>query len=160
MTAAIRVRMATAALMAGLSAAALSGCTSPRNTLGTNSSPCFKALAVASGAVEHRGKLLGIRLLRAGQLTKRRRLEALLAARAPHQKRLCVAAYQDSYRVDKVQRFYGTAPASGIGKVAIAVVSFPQNRLIGTLLLQRVPLPFRHVVLRAPAESRGRAGET
>jgi hypothetical protein len=146
--------VATVGLLAALLAGGLSGCTSPRNTLGTNSSPCFKALAVASGAVEHRGKLVGIRLLRRDQLPKRHRLQALLSSRAPDQKQLCVAAFEGRYRLGQVRRVYGTAPDSGIGKVAIVVVSFPQNKLVGTLLLLRVPLPVRHEVLRAPPKDR------
>lgn len=151
----MRVRVATIGLLAGLLASGISGCTSARDTLGTNSSPCFKALAVASGAVEHRGKLLGIRLLRATQVSGHPRLDALVASRAPHQKELCVAAFEDSYRPDQVKRFFGTPPTSASAKVAVAVVSFPQNQLVGTILLQRVPLPFRHEVLRAPPAPAG-----
>jgi hypothetical protein len=139
-----RARMAVVGLLAGLASGGLSGCTSPRNTLGTNSSPCFKALPVGTEAVEHQGKLVGVRLLGTRQLVNRPRLDALLDARAPNQKTVCVVAFEDSFHPHQVKDLYGAPPASGTGKVAVVVVSFPQNHLVGTLLLARLPLPFRH----------------
>jgi len=135
-------------------AAASSACTSARNTLGTNSSPCYTAIPVAANAVHHRGRFLGVRLLSARQASTRRRLDALLDARAPKVKTVCVVAYGGSYRLSQVKRPFGMPPPSGTGAVAIVVVSSPHNRLIGTVVLRRVPLPFRHEVIgplhRAP----------
>lgn len=129
--------------------AALAGCTSARNTLGTNSSVCFRAIPVAAGAVGHRGTLVGIRLLGTRQLKKHGHLAALLAARAPRVKSVCVAAYHGTYRQDQVTDPFGKGPPSGSGPIAIVVVSTPQNRLIGTVVLAKVPLPLRHEVLGA-----------
>ena len=44
-------------------AVALSGCTSARDTLGTNASPCFEALAVGEDAVHARGTFAGVHLI-------------------------------------------------------------------------------------------------
>lgn len=126
--------------------AALAGCTSPRNTLGTNSSPCYKAIPVAAGAVGHHGTFVGIRLLSSRQVSTKSRLDQLLDARAPGEKNVCVAAYHGTFRQDEVERPFGNGPASGSGPIALVVVSSPQNRLIGTIVLARVPLPLRHEV--------------
>lgn len=129
-------------------AAMLAGCTSARNTLGTNSSQCYKAVAVTSDAVHDRGTFVGIRLLSARQVSRYHHLEVLLRARAPAVKTVCVAAYHGSYRLDQVQMPFGAQPANGGGPIAIVVVSTPQNKLIGTIVLSRIPLPIRHEVLR------------
>jgi hypothetical protein len=129
-----------------LAAGALAGCTSARNTLGTNSSPCYKAVPVAAGAVGHHGTFVGIRLLGARQVSAKPRLDALLDTRAPGVRNVCVAAYRGRFRPDEVERPFGPAPPGGSGPIAIVVVSSPQNRLIGTIVLARLPLRLRHEV--------------
>jgi hypothetical protein len=136
------------AAAATVSCLGTAACISPRNTLGTNSSPCFRAIPVASEAVQDRGKLVGARLL--GVRSLHRRLEALLVARAPTVKTVCVVAFHGRYRIDQVQRPFGPAPVNGTGIYAIVAVSVPQNRLIGTVVLSFTPLPLRHEVLRPP----------
>lgn len=128
----------------------LAGCTSARNTLGTSSSPCYKAIPVAADAVHDRGTLVGIRLFSARQVSGYHHLDALLDARAQGVKAACVAAYHGTYRHDQVKEPYGIPPASGTGPIALVMVSYPQNKLIGTIVLSRVPLPLRHEVLRRP----------
>jgi len=140
-------RVAGVAVSCAAVAVAASACTSARNTLGTNSSPCYTAIPVGADAVHHRGHFLGIRLLSARQASTKRRLDALLDARAPKVKTVCVVAYEGTYSLSQVEKPFGTAPPTGTGPVAVAVVSLPRNRLIGTLVLQRVPLTFRHEVL-------------
>ncbi|HAM03031.1 MAG TPA: hypothetical protein DCQ30_12520, partial [Acidimicrobiaceae bacterium] len=92
---------------AGLTA----GCTSPRNTLGTNSSQCYRAIPVATDAVGDRGSLVGARLESVGSLHTR--LHALLDARAPAVKTVCVVAFRGHFRTDQVKRPYGPPPESG-----------------------------------------------
>ena len=140
-------RIAGVAVSCAAAAVATSACTSARNTLGTNSSPCYTAIPVAADAVHHRGHFLGIRLLSARQASTKRRLDALLEARAPKVKTVCVVAYEGTYSLSQVEEPFGTAPPAGTGPVAIAVVSLSRNRLIGTIVLRRVPLAFRHEVL-------------
>ena len=60
----------------------LSGCTAARDTLGTNSSPCFHALAIAADAVHDRGVFAGVRLVSASSLAKIHRVEAVAKARS------------------------------------------------------------------------------
>jgi len=137
------VLFAAAATVACVGLAA--GCTSPRNTLGTNSSQCFRAIPVATDAVEDRGTLVGARLESVSSLHQR--LDALLDARAPTVKTVCVVAFRGQFRIDQVKRPYGPAPATGSGRFAIVVVSVPRNQLVGTVVLAQAPLPLRHTVL-------------
>ena len=129
----------------------LSACTAPRNTLGTNSSPCFKAVPVATDAVHDRGKLSGVRLLKSKDLDRRPHFRSLLEARAGTRvTTVCVVSFQGQYTLAQVERPFGRSPAGGGGPVALVVVSTPANRLLGTLVLSHVPLPLRHEVLRGP----------
>jgi hypothetical protein len=123
----------------------LAACTTPRNTLGTNSSVCFKAIPVAEDAVEDKGTLVGTRLVPAHSF--HRRLHDMVDARAPTVKTACVVAFHGHFRADQVKGLYGPAPPNGTAEYAIVVVSVPQNHLIGTALLVRAPLPLRHEVL-------------
>jgi len=137
------VVFAAAAMVVGGGLAA--GCTSPRNALGTNSSQCFRAIPVATDAVADRGTLVGARLESVSSLHQR--LGALLDARAPTVKTVCVVAFRGRFRIDQVKRPYGPAPSTGSGIFAIVVVSEPGNQLVGTVVLAKAPLPLRHMVL-------------
>lgn len=151
-----KLRAVATGVMVTVSVGALvSACTTPRNTLGTNSSPCFKALPVASEAVGDRGTLVGARLESTSSL--HRRLHALLAARDPTVKTVCVVAFHGRFRVDQVKLPYGPPPPNGSGIFAVVVVSVPRNALIGTVVLATAPLPLRHVVLRPLHPHRARS---
>jgi hypothetical protein len=145
-------RRAIGALSAALvAAAAVSGCTAPRDTLGTNSSPCFRAVPVATDAVHDRGTLSGVRLLRSKDLERRPHFRALLEARAGTTvSTVCVVSFQGHFDLAQVDKPFGRSPAGGTGRVALVIVSSPANKLLGTLVLARVPLPLRHEVLRDP----------
>lgn len=131
-----------------VSAAALAGCVSPRNALGTTSNPCFRAVPVASTAVHHRGKLAGIRLVGTKELGRYPHILDLLTSRVGNRfRQVCVISFHGAFRLDAVQRPAGRGPTSGVGPVAIVVVSSPQNRLIATFVTEREPLPLRHEVL-------------
>ncbi|MHB8330063.1 MAG: hypothetical protein ACYDD6_10650 [Acidimicrobiales bacterium] len=136
------------ALALAVPAATLAGCTSARNTLGTSSSPCFRALPVATEAVGDSGTLAGIRLVGPRELDRHMRLRQLLGARAGGGvTNVCVVSFHGRFRLDQVQRPLGAAPPGGTGQYAVVVVSTPQNRLLATFVLSRVPLPLRHEVL-------------
>ena len=143
--------------MGAVSAAALalvgfSACTAPRDTLGTKSSACFRAVPVATDAVRDRGTLSGVRLLGSKDLDRRPRFRSLLEARAGKAvTSVCVVSFQGRFRLDQVQKPFGRAPASGTGSVALVFVSSPEERLLGTLVLSHVPLPLRREVLRVPS---------
>ena len=143
-----------AALSAALvSTVALSACTAPRNTLGTNSSACFRAVPVATDAVHDRGKLTGVRLLKSKDLDQRPHFRALLESRAGTTvTTVCAVSFQGHYTLGQVEKPFGRSPVGGSGTVAIVIVSNTADKLLGTLVLSHVPLPLRHEVLRAPRE--------
>lgn len=125
----------------------LGGCTSVRNTLGTNASPCFRALAVAKEAVHDRGTFTGVHLVSSKTLAQDAHLEDVLSARAGMTvKTVCVVSYRGSFRLDQVERPFDHVPRGGVGRYAIVVVSEPQNRLLGTAVRSRQPLRFGHVI--------------
>jgi len=142
----VRRRLAVVGVVLVMGVSALSGCTAARNTLGTTTSQCYRALAVAEDAVHHRGHFAGVRLLSASQLDGLRRLRGVITARSKtpvHS--VCVVGYNGAYRPDQVSRPAGRVPAGGTGHFAVVVVSTPQNELLATVLLQREPLRFRHL---------------
>jgi hypothetical protein len=126
----------------------LSGCTAARDTLGTNSSPCFHALALAADAVHDRGKFAGVRLVSDTTLAKLHRVEAIIKQRSSTRlHNVCLVEYRGDFRPTQVHRFAGKPPPSGVGHYAIVVVSTPQNVLLATFVLEKEPVRFRHLAL-------------
>jgi len=140
-------RRAVAAVAAVIvSAAGITGCTAARNTLGTTSSPCFRALPVAKTAVHGRGTFAGVRLISSSEMSKLRHLKGVIEARSRtpvHD--VCAVAYRGTFRRDQVARPAGRVPSTGVGHFAVVVVSNPQNELLATVLFLREPLRFRHL---------------
>ncbi len=152
-----RPALAVAAL--ALATSGLSGCTAARNTLGTNSSPCFHALALAADAVHDRGAFAGVRLLSAASLAKIPRVEAVAKARSSTPvHNVCLVAYRGDFRLTDVARPAGRTPPSGVGHFAVVVVSTPQNKLLATFVLQKEPVRFRHLALGEPHRSAAATG--
>jgi len=126
----------------------LSGCTAARDTLGTNSSPCFQALAQAKEAVHDRGVFAGVRLVSDTTLSKLRRLHTVLDQRSTTRLRaVCLVAYRGDFRPDQVKRPAGKVPASGVGHFAVVAISTPQKDLLATFVLEKEPVRFRHLAL-------------
>jgi len=144
------------ALAAAAALGALSGCTAARDTLGTNSSPCFRALALAKDAVHKRGTFSGVRLVSVTSLRVLPHLQATLEQRS-HAKlhNVCLVSYRGTYTPEQVERPAGETPPAGTGHVAVVVVSTPQNVLLATFVLQHEPVRFRHV---AAGTARARDG--
>lgn len=143
-----RPRALAAGVLLAVLATGLAGCVSPRDTLGTNSSPCFRAVPVASDAVHDRGSLAGVRLMGPPELDRYPRLRDELASRVGRVLHdVCVVSFHGEFRHDEVERPMGRGPAGGTGPVAVVIVSYPQNALVGTFVLTREPLPLRHLVL-------------
>jgi hypothetical protein len=115
----------------------LPACGSPRTSLGTDASACFRALPVARQAVHERGRLVGVR-----------RVSAEHALRiVPHNDRrddgsVCLIGFHDSYdrgNVDGVVRVDGS-------KFAIVAVALDRRpRRLGTLLTDQLPERFSHL---------------
>jgi len=125
----------------------LSGCTAARDTLGTNSSPCFDALAVAETAVHHHGSFAGVRLISLASFGSAVHLEAdILAHAGPGVHDVCAVSYRGTFTVDEVVRPLGPPPKGGVGHFAVVIVSKPQNRVVGTVVRHKEPLRFEHSV--------------
>ena len=142
----LRRRWTAAAAAGALAAVLAGGCTSARNGLGTNASPCFLSLPIASDAVHEQGTLQGVRLVDASSLATTPRLRDVLDARAGAPVgTVCAFSYRGSYTQADVERPFGaTPPGSGPWPYAVVIVSMPQNVLLGTAVLERQPMRFRH----------------
>jgi hypothetical protein len=138
----------TAALLFGLLASAtLVGCTSARDTLGTNNSTCFEAIAAAGSAVHHRGSFAGVRLVSFSAFgTDVRLKDELVDLFGTTVKDVCVVSYRGTFATAQVEHPLGPAPAGGVGHYAIVIVSKPQNHLLGTVIRSSQPLRFGHPV--------------
>jgi hypothetical protein len=121
----------------------LGACAGGRGVLGTSTGPCFIALPVAKRAVEGRGSLAGIRLvdvsgLTAGNDRALRTLLDSLPVRPVHD--VCLIAYIGSFSPGQVELVGRNPPDPA--RFAIAVVTTPKPRLLGTILVRHVPLGF------------------
>jgi hypothetical protein len=122
-------------------------CGAGHNILGTNTGPCFLALAVAKRAVEGRGLLAGVRMIDIPKLTSAaddRAVRALLdQITVPLPRDVCLVAYSGSFTLGQVEQPAGLLPGGGgVGRYAIAVVSAPTSELLGTFVVRRLPLNF------------------
>jgi hypothetical protein len=140
-----RVPVALAVSVA-VTAAGTGACGAGRNILGTNTSTCFLALPVAKRAVENRGKLAGVRMIDIPKLTNSpddRRVRDLLALlTVPLPRDVCLVAYTGSYTLAQVGQPAGLPPSRGEARYAIAVVTSPGSQLVGTFVVERLPLTF------------------
>jgi hypothetical protein len=134
-------------LSIAVTAVGAGACGAGRGILGTSTSPCFLALPVGKRAVEGRGSLDGVRLVDITRLTGRgdRTLRELLdLLPIPPSREVCLVAYRGSFTISQVELPVEPIPASGAGRYAIAVVTIPKSVLLGTLVVQREPLSFKH----------------
>jgi len=122
---------------AGILAASLAGCSARGASLGTTSSLCFHALPAAAAAVHGHGVFLGVRLVDMSRL--RRRLPAVASLGST---KLCMVAYSGSYRPADVSH----PLVKHGGHFAVVGVNQAGTKVLGTLLLDRLPLAFRHSV--------------
>ena len=136
------------ALSVAVTTSGLGGCGAGRDVLGTSTSPCFLALAVAKRAVEGRGSLAGVRLVDIPKLTGSgdRALRDLLGLLPvyPPPRDVCLVAYAGSFTLTQVELPFGPAPSAGPGRYAVAVVTTPEPALVGTFILRRRPSDFTH----------------
>jgi hypothetical protein len=115
--------------------ASLAACT-PRNSLGTGSMACIKAIPVAADEVHHKGKPEGVRTVRAASLAKR------IPEVAPLGKQdVCLVAFSDDFQPGDVTH----AKLQRAGRYALVVVDSHQ-RVVVSFVLDRLPLRFRHQV--------------
>jgi hypothetical protein len=123
----------------------LSGCSPLRNGLGTSNGPCYVALPAASAAVHGSGRLVGVRLVAVPGL--RRAAPSVYAVAsvpggAPVSK-VCLVAYSGRFSSSSVSMPRGRPG----GRLAVVVLVYPGNRLLGTIIFRHIPLEFGHARL-------------
>jgi hypothetical protein len=131
----------TAALV-GSSMLLLSGCTSPRNALGTPIGRCFKVLPAARLAVDGRGRFTGVRYVTVADFAKvlHQRHPLLIDTKLAGSKlatAVCVVAYVGDYSAGQVK---DGVPAGATGHFALVVVRSNDAKVIATVVLKRAPL--------------------
>ncbi len=134
---------AIGAWAAGLTLAAtvFGGCTAARVGLGTTDESCYLSLPTAAKAVGGHGHLSGIRKYSLGSLKGiAPRLYQALAGDVPKGQSVCLAAYTGHFTSSEVTKPLGRAS----GKLAVAVVTSPHNEVLGTLILDKIPVRFQH----------------
>ena len=133
-------RSVEATMIALALVASLAGCSS-RSALGTADGACFVALPVASGAVHHHGHLVGARLLSVNAFGRHSPFGSVVSsAPEPEVRRVCLVAFGGRFNAGEVALPSG-APN---GPIAVAVVEYPQSRLLGTAILRHLPEGFGH----------------
>ncbi len=115
--------------------ALLASCT-PRNTLGTGSTVCIKAIPVAAEEVHHKGKPEGVRQVTAASLASRFPEFAPLG-----QQKLCLVAFSDDFKPGDVPH----AKVQRAGRYALVVVE-SHEKVVESFVVNRLPLRFRHQV--------------
>ena len=122
-------------------AAAFAGCSSARVGLGTTDESCYLALPTAHEAVGGHGHLEGIRKYRIEDMkTVAPRLYDYLADQAPKTQVICIAGYTGLFTESMVKKPIGRSE----GKLAVVVVTSPGNKVLGTLILEKIPVRFQH----------------
>ena len=124
-----------------LGASLVAGCTSARAGLGTTDESCYLALPTASKAVGGHGHLAGVRKYRVADMKGLApRLYDYLADQAPRTQVICLAGYTGLFTSAMVEKPIGRPS----GKLAVVVVTSPGNKVLGTLILKRIPVRFQH----------------
>jgi len=142
-----RLRSRAAALAAALAAglvlvaSLLASCSSARSDLGTTDESCYLALPTAAKAVGSHGHLEGVRKFSLSSLHGLApRQYGRLAIDLPKKQSVCLAAYTGHFNASEVSKPIGRPS----GSLAVAVVTTPNNKLLGTLILTKLPVRFQH----------------
>ena len=138
-----RVRARAGGLIAALvlGATLLASCSSARSDTGTTADSCYLALPTAAKAVGGHGHLEGVRKYTLTNLHSiAPKLYGQLARDIPKKQAICVAGYSGHFTAAEVSKPLGHPS----GKLAVAVVTTPGNRLLGTLVLSKIPVRFQH----------------
>lgn len=148
MTRRIRSLIAVAAVLIAV-AFGVAACTSPRNALGTNSSPCFRALAVAKDAVGGAGRYAGVRYISAKtfltSLEHSRHSASAPSALRHTRDALCAVNYRGRYSAATVKAGWPAGRTNG--QFAVVLVDAKTNVVLGTLVLSHPPLDFSKFLL-------------
>jgi hypothetical protein len=117
----------------------VAGCGGPRNSLGTASSACYRALPPATDAVSRKGKLVGVRKIHTATLKNRLPADRLLAA--VRDSELCVVAFKGTFQPVDVPLATTTVP----GTYAVVAVSIRHPAIVAAFILNRLPARFGHL---------------
>jgi hypothetical protein len=124
-----------------LAASVFAGCSSARVGLGTTDESCYLALPTAAKAVGGHGHLEGIRKYSiSGLKGVAPRLYDALADQVPKGQAVCIAGYTGHFTVSSVTKAMGRST----GTLAVVVVTRPNNKVLGTLILSKLPVRFQH----------------
>jgi hypothetical protein len=135
-------------VLLGVLGAGAAACTAPRNALGTNSSPCFRALAVAKDAVGESARFAGVRYISAHDFLAAVRRDdhsgtvPPLAVRSTRDA-VCAVNYRGEFSAATVSHGW---PAGRSGHYAVVAVNAKTNKLLGTLVLNHPPLQFSKIL--------------
>lgn len=137
-----RVRNLSCAGLLALAALGISGCAATRNELGLSDGLCYVSLPSANAAVHGKGSLLGMRLRRVSDIRAVHPLSPIPEMRMGVNAgtRLCLVAFRGQFMSSDVQQPHGRPS----GRVAVVVLTYPGNRLLGTVILRRPPIQFGH----------------
>lgn len=121
--------------------AGCAGCSSARVGLGTTDESCYLQLPTAAKAVGGHGHLEGVRKFNVSSVKEvAPRLYDYLADQVPKDQAVCLAAYSGHFTSSMVTKPLGRKA----GKLAVAVVTSPHNEVLGTMILNRIPVRFQH----------------
>lgn len=124
-----------------LAASVFAGCSSARTGLGTADESCYLALPTAAQAVGGHAHLEGIRKYSiSGLKGVAPRLYEALADQVPKGQSVCIAGYTGNFSASGVTKAMGRSS----GKLAVVVVATPANKVLGTLILLKLPVRFQH----------------
>ena len=130
--------------VAGLVVAAslLTACSGARSGQGTSAESCYLALPTASEAVGDHGHLAGVRKFTlSGLRGVAPQLYHRLADEVPKGQAVCVVGYTGKFNETMVSKPLGRPT----GTLAVVVVTTPANKLLGTLILTKIPVRFQHL---------------
>jgi hypothetical protein len=136
-----RTRVASLAAAVVLATTLLAACSTARSDFGTTDASCYLALPTASKAVGGQGHLEGVRKYTLSSLRGvAPKLYNRLADDVPKKQAVCIAGYSGHFTASEVSKAMGQAS----GALAVAVVTTPGNKLLGTLILTKLPVRFQH----------------
>jgi hypothetical protein len=136
-----RMRLASLAAAFVLAATLLASCSTARSDFGTTDASCYLALPTAAKAVGGHGHLEGVRKYTLSNLrTVAPRLYGRLADDVSKKQGVCIAGYSGHFTATEVSKPLGHPS----GTLAVAVVTTPANKLLGTLILTKLPVRFQH----------------
>jgi hypothetical protein len=138
-------RWAALPVAAVLLAVGLAACSSVRSDLGTTNGPCYVALPAASAAVHGQGHLAGVRLVTVSSLRHVPVIYPVAATmragrRVTH---VCLVAFTGHFTSGTVDEPHGRP----MGHLAVVVLEYQGNELLGTVVFAHPPLRFGHTHL-------------